>query len=52
MTQKDKSTLERATGIIEGIAYCMSDNNIAEGLFNATEMIDSVIGKESEVDTE
>lgn len=52
METKNIILLERAAGIIEGIAYSLKDNNSAEGLFNAAEMIDSVIKAESEVQGE
>ena len=44
--------LDRAVGTIEGIAYSFKNNNTAEGLFNAAEMIDGVIKAESEVQGE
>lgn len=45
MTLKDKSTVERALGLIEGIAYG-TEEKIANGLFTAVEMITEVIDKE------
>ena len=52
MRIENKLLLERAVGIIEGVAYSIKDNNTAEGLFNAAEMIDGVIKAESEVQGE
>ena len=49
MRTENKMLLERAVGIIEAIAYSLENNNTAEGLFNAAEMIDGVIKAESEV---
>ena len=43
MKIEEKMLLERAVGIIEGIAYSLENNSTAEGLFNAAEMIDSVL---------
>lgn len=40
--------LERATGIIEGLAYSINNDAIEECLFNVVQMIDSVIKAESE----
>ena len=52
MKIETKLLLERAMGIVEGIAYSLENNNMAEGLFNAAEMIDGVIKAESEVQGE
>ena len=52
MRTKNKMLLERAVGIIEGIAYSLENKNTAEALFNAIEMIDGVIREESEVQGE
>ena len=51
MTLKDKSTVERALGLIEGLAYGVGDP-IANGLITAVEMITEVIDRESEVEGE
>ena len=48
MKKKEKELRWRAIGIIEGIAACVDNNNIAEELFNAIEMLDTVIVKENE----
>lgn len=52
MRTENKMLLERAAGIVEGIAYSLENKNMAEGLFNAAEMIDNVIKAESEVQGE
>lgn len=52
MKIETKLLLERAMGIVEGIAYSLGDKNTAEGLFNAVEIIDSTINVESEVQGE
>lgn len=47
MTAQDKLTIERALGLIEGLAYGVNDN-VANGLITAVEMISSVIDRETE----
>lgn len=47
MTIQDKSTIERALGIIEGVS-CGVDNRFADILNTAVEMITEVMDKESE----
>ena len=46
MTDKDKSTIQRMLGKIEGVAFTIDNNNIAEALFDAVEVIDSVLERE------
>ena len=45
MTLKDKETIQRALGMIEGVSYGM-DTAIANALVDAVQMIDEVIDKE------
>lgn len=49
MTLEDKLTIERALGLIEGLAYGTEDK-ISTGLFTAVEMITEVIDREGEAD--
>ena len=42
LNSKDKSTIERALGLIEGIAYGMEEK-FSTGLFTAVEMITEAI---------
>lgn len=42
---KDKSTIQRMLGTIEGVAY-MVDDKIAEPLLDAVEVIDAVLNRE------
>ena len=48
LSDKDKSTIHRALGLIEGIAYGVEEK-IANGLFTAVEMITEVIDQENMV---
>ena len=48
MTIKNKSKIERALGILEGLGYGISDNNIADGLFNAIEMIEAAFAEDEQ----
>lgn len=45
MTPKDKETIQRALGIIEG-TICVAQRNVRDTLANAVEMIDEVLNKE------
>jgi hypothetical protein len=51
MTLKDKSIIERALGLIEGLAYGV-ETHISNGLIAAVEMISEVVDRECEGDTE
>ena len=42
LNDKDKSTIQRALGIIEGIAFG-TEEKISNGLFTAVEMITEII---------
>ena len=45
MTLKDKETIQRMIGKIEGVAFCVEDN-IAIPLFDAIEVIDAILDRE------
>ena len=45
MKLKDKETIQRMLGKIEGVAF-MADNKTADALFDAIEVIDDVLNKE------
>lgn len=45
MTVKNRTTMERAIGIIEGVSFAV-DNNLSEALCNALEMLESVLRDE------
>ena len=47
-SMKDISEINRALGIIEGLAYAVQDSGIADGLVGAIERIEVVIDKENE----
>ena len=49
MTIKDKVTIQRMLGTIEGIAFVVG-NKYSEPLFNATSIIDEIISKENTED--
>ena len=46
MTLKDKETIQRALGIIEGVSFGLSAP-ASDALFLAVEMIDEVLNKEA-----
>lgn len=50
LNDKDKSVIQRALGIIEGIAYGTEDK-ASNGLFTAVEMITEIIDQDTGVDT-
>lgn len=50
LSLEDISMINRALGIIEGVAYAVQDSGIAEGLASAIELIDAIIDKEGEED--
>lgn len=45
LTLKDKSTIQRMLGIIEGVSFILEDK-FAAPLVNAIEVIDSILDKE------
>jgi hypothetical protein len=45
MTFKDKETIQRMLGTIEGIAFCV-ENKYSEPLFNAAQIIQEIISQE------
>lgn len=45
MNIKDKETIQRMLGTIEGIAFVVG-NKFADPLFNAVQIIDEIIAKE------
>lgn len=42
------SAINRALGMVEGLAYAVQDSGIADGLVGAVESIDAIINKENE----
>lgn len=46
MEQKDKETLQRMLGKIEGVAFGLLDDKIATPLLDALEVIDFILNKE------
>ena len=49
MTLKDKSTVERLLGVIEGIAFAM-DDRLAQPICDAIANIDEILDKEGAED--
>ena len=47
LDMKSVSEINRALGIIEGLAYAVQDSGIADGLVSAVERIEAVIDKET-----
>lgn len=45
MTPKDKETIQRKLGQIEGVAF-MEEDKIADILFDAVEVISDILGRE------
>lgn len=39
----DRNAIERALGLIEGIAWIVTENTITDALINAVEMIDNAL---------
>lgn len=52
MKAENRIILERLTGRIEGLAFCIENNGISGALLDIAEAIDGVIKDESEDDTE
>ena len=48
LSMKDISAINRALGMIEGLAYAVQDHGIADGLVGAIENIEAIINKENE----
>lgn len=46
MTEKDKSTIQRMLGKIEGVACVVDEDAISTVLFDAIEIIDNVIERQ------
>ena len=51
MTAKDKSTIQRMLGKIEGVAFIL-DDKIATPLLDAIEVIDCVLDREDGADND
>ena len=47
LSMKDISAINRALGMIEGLAYAVQDAGIADGLVGAVENIEAIIDKEN-----
>ena len=47
MTLKNKETMQRAIGIIEGISWASTDEKLADALLCVVEILDSVIESEN-----
>jgi len=45
MNASDYSTVQRALGIIEGIAMGAADQRVQDQLFDAVELIDNIVSK-------
>ena len=52
MKAENRIILERVTGRIEGLAFCIESKGISKRLFDIAEAIDGIIEDESEDDTE
>ncbi len=48
LDMKEVSEINRALGIIEGLAYAVQDSGVADGLVGAVERIEAVIDKGEE----
>lgn len=46
LNMKDISEINRALGIIEGLAYAVQDPGVADGLVGAVERIEVIVNKE------
>lgn len=51
MKQQCRETVQKAIGLIEGIAW-VSDDNVKDALFCAAEMLDGVLAAEEGADNE
>ena len=51
MTAWNRIRLERLTGQIEGLSFCVENKGISGALLDIAEVIDAVIEDESEDDT-
>ena len=47
LTMKDISIINRALGVIEGLAYAVQDPSVADGLVGAVERIEAVVDMEA-----
>ena len=47
MTLKNKETMQRAIGIIEGISWTSTDEKLANALLCVVKMLDSVVESEA-----
>lgn len=45
LSAKDIGEIERALGIVEGVAWTAENNTVADALFSALETIDTVLNK-------
>lgn len=52
MKSKNRISLERLTGQIEGLSFCFENKEISGVLLDIAEAIDGIIKSESEDDTE
>lgn len=52
MKAENRTRLERITGQIEGLSFCIENKGISGALLDIAEVIDAVIEGESEDDTE
>ena len=52
LSMKDISEINRAIGIVEGLAYAVQDPGVADGLIGAVERIDVVVNMEEPKDGE
>ena len=48
MSMKDISAINRALGVVEGLAFAVQDQGVADGLIGAVESIDAIINKGDE----
>lgn len=48
LSMKDISAINRALGVVEGLAFAVQDQSVADGLIGAIENIDAIINTEDE----
>lgn len=48
LSMKDISIINRALGVIEGLAYAVEEPSVADGLIGAIERVEAVVGEVDE----
>lgn len=50
MTQKNKESMQRAIGILEGVSWMIENNNLQDAICTACEILDAVFNSEENDD--